>query len=379
MLVINLIGIGVLCIFLMFILSKKKKVLSDYNLILIILFFTGILFTPTLMENWLSKEAYLIILFINTFFFPILVTYGLLLLNDKNHFKKQWVWVFSYPLLFYLLITVHVLFVGDFNSKENVTDLMKNPQNYFLGLYLMQYLYVIAVLLWLVKKLNRYSSKIKSYYSSIEDINLNWSRRFVLAFLGLSCIGFIAFLSFVAGVIDNIEIGFAIEYLVFVLLLFYLCYSGIKQYSLASIQQSTRYTINLKESNKEKAYKKYGSSSLSDDDINTIFLEIKELFESEKTYLEPQLKIDAIAKRLNTTTNRISQIINTKSDKPFYDFVNTYRVEHFKKLLVNPENRKYTILAMGIESGFNSKASLNRIFKEHVGKSPKQFQKSALT
>ena len=63
---------------------------------------------------------------------------------------------------------------------------------------------------------------------------------------------------------------------------------------------------------------------------------------------------------------------------PFYDYVSTFRVKHLKGLLTKLDNRKFTILALAIESGFNSKATLNRVFKQQVGMTPKGFQKSQI-
>jgi len=44
----------------------------------------------------------------------------------------------------------------------------------------------------------------------------------------------------------------------------------------------------------------------------------------------------------------------------------------------DPTQKRYTILALGLESGFNSKASLNRVFKEATGISPSEYQKRHL-
>jgi AraC-like DNA-binding protein len=41
-------------------------------------------------------------------------------------------------------------------------------------------------------------------------------------------------------------------------------------------------------------------------------------------------------------------------------------------MLNDPNNLRCIILALGLESGFNSKASLNRIFKYFTGLTPKQ-------
>ena len=45
------------------------------------------------------------------------------------------------------------------------------------------------------------------------------------------------------------------------------------------------------------------------------------------------------------------------------------------KLISDPDNNKFTILALGLDSGFNSKATLNRIFKKQTGYSPMEYRK----
>ena len=228
------------------------------------------------------------------------------------------------------------------------------------------------LLIWLLKKLKRYTSSIKNYYSSIENINLSWFRFFIQSLLGLTIFGFAVFSLFSLGVIEDIEIPFGLEYVLFIMLLFYFCYNGIRQYSLVNLKRNY-----IDEGvSPETPKKKYLSSNLDKESIDVHFRNITKLFDEEKLFLEPKLKIEDIATRLDISIHKVSQIINSKSNKSFFDFVNRYRVEYFKKLLSNPDKRKFTILALGIESGFNSKASMNRVFKNFVGQSPKEFQKS---
>ena len=373
-----LIGLGILSIFLLFVISKRKKVLSDYYLLAIILFFAGILGSHILMANWLSIETYLISLFFNTYYFPVLIIYGLILLNNNGRFNKRWLWIYGYPIVYSAFILLDVLLLNDYSAEQNVDALFTNPSKYLLFFYLTQYLYVIILLIWLLKKLNGYTAKIKSYYSTIEHINLRWFRYFVVAFLSLSSIGFIIFSLFSAGIIRNIDIPFGIEYVIFIMLLFYLCYNGIKQYTLEGMKESERIIVESSSRVDAPAVEKYQSSTLTRENIDSYFKQIQRLFAEEEIFLEPQLKIDDIATELELTVHNVSQTINSKSNKTFFDFVNHYRVEYFKKLLSNPDNRKYTILALGIQSGFNSKASMNRVFRNFVSQSPKEFQKNQL-
>ena len=366
------IGLSILSIFFLFVISKKEKVLTDYYLLVIILFFSGILSSQILMEHWPTIPIYLIVLFFNTFYFPVLVTYGLILLDGKNKYFKRWLWVYIYPVIYSIFILLDVFVFGNYTTFDEIQELFFNPNPYQTFFYLTQYVYVIVLLIWLLRKLNRYTSSIKNYYASIENINLNWFGFFIQSLLGLTSFGFVVFTLFSLDVIDNIEIPFGLEYVLFVILLFYFCYHGIRQYSLVNLKSN----YNDEEVSPESPKGKYITSNLDKTSIDAYFRNISQLFDEEKLFLEPQLKIEDIAKRLEISIHKVSQIINSKSNKSFFDFVNRYRVEYFKKLLSDPDKRKFTILALGIESGFNSKASMNRVFKNFVGQSPKQFQKS---
>lgn len=92
--------------------------------------------------------------------------------------------------------------------------------------------------------------------------------------------------------------------------------------------------------------------------------------------MQPQLGLKDLAKKIGESTHVVSEVINQEVGKSFYDLVNGYRVQHLKKLLDNHKNQQYNILALGLQSGFNSKASLNRIFKNTTGITPNEYLKS---
>jgi AraC-like DNA-binding protein len=69
-------------------------------------------------------------------------------------------------------------------------------------------------------------------------------------------------------------------------------------------------------------------------------------------------------------------VINEREGKNFYDYINCLRIEEFKRLAAAPENRKYTLMALAEECGFNSKSSFNRYFKKVTGKAPSEFMQA---
>jgi len=95
--------------------------------------------------------------------------------------------------------------------------------------------------------------------------------------------------------------------------------------------------------------------------------------EIEKPYLDPDLSLSDLARRMHTNPVVLSQVINTGVGKNFNDFVNEYRVEEFKRQVREPANAHLSFLGLALDCGFNSKATFNRAFKKFTGASPKAF------
>ncbi|RYF74627.1 MAG: AraC family transcriptional regulator, partial [Cytophagaceae bacterium] len=94
---------------------------------------------------------------------------------------------------------------------------------------------------------------------------------------------------------------------------------------------------------------------------------------SEKPYLEPDLALPDLARRMHTNSVLLSQVINAGAGKNFNDFVNEYRVDEFKRQVRDPANAHLSFLGLALDCGFNSKATFNRAFKKFTGTSPKEF------
>jgi AraC-like DNA-binding protein len=94
-----------------------------------------------------------------------------------------------------------------------------------------------------------------------------------------------------------------------------------------------------------------------------------------KPYLEPNLSLRTLADQIGIHPNQLSWLLNESLGKNFNEFINHYRIDHFKELAQDLNNSKYTILALAYDSGFNSKTVFNTYFKKETGLTPKQFLK----
>lgn len=99
--------------------------------------------------------------------------------------------------------------------------------------------------------------------------------------------------------------------------------------------------------------------------------------ETSKIYLEPDITIGEICERIGTPVHRISRALNRRTRKNFYCILNEYRVEEAKRKLRDTDLSDRSVLAIGLDSGFNSKSSFNDVFKKITGVTPTEFRSNA--
>lgn len=104
---------------------------------------------------------------------------------------------------------------------------------------------------------------------------------------------------------------------------------------------------------------------------------LQDLFEIDQVYLEQKLTLKMVAETLKLPQNYVSGLINSYHNANFSVFVNTYRVEEIKKRLNDPKEKHKTLLGIALDSGFSSKSSFNKSFKEITGKNPSEFLKDS--
>lgn len=95
--------------------------------------------------------------------------------------------------------------------------------------------------------------------------------------------------------------------------------------------------------------------------------------ENNEVFLDPGLTLRSLAEQIDLHPNKLSWLINEMHEQNFNQFINNYRIEHFKKIAVDPENAQFSILGLAYDSGFNSKTVFNTYFKKSTGQSPKAW------
>lgn len=106
--------------------------------------------------------------------------------------------------------------------------------------------------------------------------------------------------------------------------------------------------------------------------VKTESRKVIEKFKNEKLYLLNDISLNKVAFQLSIPQYKLTQIIKDEGYANFYSFINYYRIERSKELLSQmPDN--YVIEAIIKDSGFNSRSTFFRVFKEVTGETPLQF------
>jgi AraC-like DNA-binding protein len=95
----------------------------------------------------------------------------------------------------------------------------------------------------------------------------------------------------------------------------------------------------------------------------------------EKLFLNPDLTLGHLARRLKIHSNYISRIINEQFDMSYNDYINRYRVEEVKNRFSNPDFSDKTVLEIMYDTGFYSKSVFNMAFKKFTGMTPTEYRK----
>lgn len=373
---LNSTGVAISVFFVLFILGKRNRKRADYLLILINLLMISFLILDLVVRTRLTVWVFFLQSISPFLLFPVFLLYVLEIIQEKNRMYRYWMLLFVPAIISIFFLVADLFFLHVYDAAE-LQQLYDHPPVSYHILYKGNQLLFLVVLVWLLKKLRDYGRNIRQQFSFIDPIELSWLTQTTWAYLGTTIVSFLIFITSNFHLLPlDVEMAYSVVSACIVLAAFYTSFQGIRHFTVAEYYGRLSFDAARKppEPIASESPTKYKTSSLSGAEQDSIFQSLLSLFENQKVYLEPKLQLQEVADRLNVTTHRLSQTINSVSGKPFYDFVNSYRVKHLQKLLLDPTKRHLTILALGMDSGFNSKASLNRIFKAETGLSPKEYQ-----
>lgn len=307
--------------------------------------------------------------------------------------------LFSLPLLFlYLLATINkeirtwhfllflpgvlhnvLIHAGGLFLEEGITTIFETIA-YFLEIVLLGYAYS------LLKYLHK---RIVNYYSDLENKTLAWLKsifalNILIHFLSMST--FIVDLSHIEILefaIDTSAIGLSL------FMVFWTAYNGFSQpeifkqhlslteQNLGSIEPTRAPSLGEHGLRPEKNEPQFGGGKLMISELDVQrFNAVKELIQEQELFTKPKLTLRDLSEVADLKEKELSRLINEGGQVNFYQFINGFRLEKFKALLVTSKADQLSILGLAMEVGFSSKTAFYSFFKEHEGMTPLQYQKA---
>ncbi len=277
--------------------------------------------------------------------------------------------------------TIHFLLAIILGVFLVYLDLLRDPNLLslrFFNVICVMILQVISILAYhylAFRDLKKYCSGFSQQFIQFYGDRVAWLRQFIFSsFVVCSAISIIICLMYVHFPNwQNIRLGF-ILLSVFIYWISYKSwnqpelFSAFHFYHTGDNAQLTVAAVNPRQ-------KKYVNSSLGEREMDQIIRCLENKLKAEKYYLDPELTIEQLAKLTSCSRHHLSQTINEKLGKSFYDYVNHFRVEEVKRLLADPRKNKYKITFLAYDAGFNSISTFNDVFKKVSGFTPSHFRK----
>ena len=225
----------------------------------------------------------------------------------------------------------------------------------------------------IIRQINRFNKSLSEMLSDLQNKSLSWVKLICYGLL-LTEIIFIVHYYIITPpdietmpdaeyalwepLLNNIHIFLACINLAFI---YFISIGSLVQFNLEN------------ELPRELSTQEEDEEDLVDEELARTFDEIEVYVKANKPYLNSNLTLGELSKQIELDTKLVSRAINEIGQRSFYGYINSYRVDTSKEMLLNKDFEHYSILGIGFESGFNSKASFYKNFKEVTGTTPSLF------
>ena len=123
-----------------------------------------------------------------------------------------------------------------------------------------------------------------------------------------------------------------------------------------------------------KRKKKYAVSKVRGIDVKNTSSKLNEIMIERELYKEDNITLKNIAEIMGVNIQQLSEILNNDLKKSFNTYVNDFKVNEAKRLLVS--EHEFTITHIALMSGFNNLRTFNRVFIKSAGCTPRDYRKT---
>ncbi len=154
------------------------------------------------------------------------------------------------------------------------------------------------------------------------------------------------------------------------ILIYWLGYEGYSQIRLIKEREEIQL-LYFKEKKVQKREKRLHKTQSKEIDK---FQKVEAYILANKRFTDAKISLELLSLELGIGITTLSQLFHKCAKKSFPDYINYLRVEQAKRMLKDEAYKNYTVLAIGLEAGFNSKSTFYAAFKKQVGCTPTVYK-----
>jgi AraC-like DNA-binding protein len=228
-----------------------------------------------------------------------------------------------------------------------------------------------TIMYWILsyRKLQKHRRNIEKISATVDTINLDWLRYFLLILSILVII-------WLNLAIFNITSLYDFTPYIYLASVFFLAHFALRQREIYPYEKHDLKELSavIEDSNTPEKTK---YQRLTDTETTVLKDTLNRLMQYEKVYLDNELSLPQLAEKMAISPQDLSYLINEAYGENFFSFINRHRVEEVKRLLLTEKYDQFNILGIAYQAGFNSKTTFNAAFKKQVGQSPSDFVKTS--
>ncbi len=326
-----------------------------------------------LQSWWVEKNLLSTNFFIHHFLAPwyilivpmfyVFLIYYLELQKKRRHFL-----IFS-GILFVLAILARIIVLGMASqgiiSEQGISD-------YNMGEDIVALTYSMFLFIKSIRLLFNY----RSLYSQILAFDdLLWIKRFMFFGGGVFLLWILAIFFNITGMVSAPYSYYPLR-LGSSLLIYWVGYQAFFRYIVMKDRILLRKEIRSAPKTKDSDMYYQLKEARKIQKQEKTFKLINDYILEQQKYLDPYLSLEQVSDEMDIGISSLSKLVNTHTGSNFPDYVNNLRVGEAKKFLADESFSPYTIVAIGLECGFNSKSSFYAAFKKFTQQTPTQYRKS---
>jgi AraC-like DNA-binding protein len=296
------------------------------------------------------------------------------LLTVETSYKRYNLW-YLLPAAFFSIATLvayqfmsdeeKLIYIREFllerSGSTSESVIIKIQKLIFFGIRIVFVVQVVLFLIFGRKLVLRYNKRVANFYSNLESKTIFWVKYLLYSFVATSTMSITVNLIGRNYFADSMML-LLIPSLIFSTLLFFIGLLGYMQnHTVVDLvkDEGTQPLVDLK---------KFNTSQLQN--------KLLELFEKEKAYRKPELKITEVSQLLGTNRSYVSALINNEFSCSFNEFVNKYRITEAKRMIKEDSNENYSLYYIAESVGFGSVGTFIRAFKDLEGVTPGKYRET---